>query len=181
MIYAALTVLAELLNAYLSNRFGATEDRVVLSNIVDQEGKVAIQETDKIILTLINMEEEAVISSGGRLGTAGGGFMNRPVNMNLFILFSAYFSRGNYEESLKFLSATISFFQANRFFDHQNTPDLDDNIEKMTCEIVNTDLQSLSHLWGVLGGKHMPSIMYKVRMVSFQEGNIESFFNRVGR
>jgi hypothetical protein len=95
----------------------------------------------------------------------------RPVNLNLFILFSSYFIDKNYPEALKFLSAVISFFQSNAVFNHSNTPDLDDRVEKLTFEIVNQDLQNQSHLWGSLGGKYLPSILYKIRMVTIQEGN----------
>ncbi len=81
--------------------------------------------------------------------------------------------------SVKFLSATLSFFQSNCVFTHSNTPDLNRNIEKLTFEIVNQDLQNQSHLWGTLGGKYLPSILYKVRMVTIQEGNFEDDYTRV--
>jgi hypothetical protein len=175
MIHEALTIISDKLNTYFTNRFSLNEERLVLSNIVNQDGSVAINESDKMILTLINLQEEAIASMNSRM--VG---VNRPVNLNLFILFSAYFTGGNYEEALKFLSATIGFFQSNPVINHHNTPELDDSIEKLSCEIVNTDLQSLSHLWGVLGGKHMPSVMYKIRMVTFNEFNSSGLFNRIG-
>lgn len=180
MIYTALTTLSDLLDHHLRSRFNLNEEAVVLSNIVGQDGGMALRETNKIILTLVHMARESVVASAGRPSPTGRALTYPPVNMNLFVLFSAYFDNENYKESLKFLSATISFFQAHPVFDAQNTPTLGQDIEKLSCEIANIDLQSLSHLWGILGGKHMPSILYKIRMVSFQEKLFDTFLNRVG-
>jgi hypothetical protein len=164
MIHSALSSATEKLNEYLRNRFAQSEDKVIMSSIVNQDGTVAVTENDRIIMTLVNLQQE-MITQRGINGDSG----NRPINLNMFILFSAYFSEGNYIEALKFLSAIIGFFQANRVLNHQNTPDLDPGIEKLNFEIVNQDLQNQSHLWGVLGGKYLPSILYKVRMVTIKE------------
>jgi len=166
MVYSVLNTVGDKLNFYLKNRFSLGEDKVILSNIVNQDGSIAITESDKVVITLVNIHEETVSS---RLNSQD--HLPRPVNLNLFILFSSYFIDKNYPEALKFLSAVISFFQSNAVFNHSNTPDLDDRVEKLTFEIVNQDLQNQSHLWGSLGGKYLPSILYKVRMVTIQEGN----------
>ncbi|MFN6945483.1 MAG: DUF4255 domain-containing protein [Cytophagaceae bacterium] len=165
MIYSVLYSISESLNQYLKNRFGFDEEKVLLSNIVNQDGSMAITEGDKVVMTLVNIQQEKI-----NLRPTSGS-MNPPVNVNLFVLFSSYFGENNYEESLKFLSAVLSFFQANNVMNQYNTPDLDPSVEKITFEIVNQDLQGLSFLWGVLGGKYMPSILYKIKMVKIQEGN----------
>ena len=170
MIYSALNTVAEQLNTYFSNRFSLSEDKVILSSIVNQDGSVAITETDKVILTLVNLQEEPISGTGKTI--TGGGYGSRSINLNIFVLFSAYFSENNYSEALKFISAIISFFQAKNILTQENTPGLDPNVERLSFEIVNTDFQNLSHLWGTLGGKYLPSIVYKIRMVTFQEGVI---------
>jgi len=168
MIYASLDTIADKLNFYLKSRFAVAEDKVLISNLVNQDGTPAISEADKVVITLVNIQEESI---GSRRSGLDG--MNRPINLNLYVLFSAYFIDGNYSEALKFLSAVISFFQANVVFNQVNTPDLPLNIEKLTFEIVNQDLQSQSHLWGTLGGKYIPSVIYKVRMITIQESNMD--------
>ncbi|MFA0964159.1 DUF4255 domain-containing protein [Roseivirga sp. BDSF3-8] len=165
MIHSALSSTADRLNEYLRNRFAQSEDKVIMSSLVNQDGSVAVTENDRIILTMVNLQQETVTQ---RSIAADG--PNRPVNLNIFLLFSAYFSEGNYVEALKFLSAIIGFFQAHKVLNHQNTPDLDQDIDKLVFEIVNQDLQNQSHLWGMMGGKYLPSILYKVRMVTIQEG-----------
>lgn len=169
MIFSILNSVSESLNQYLQNRFGPGEDKVILSSIVNQDGTVAVTDQDKVIMTLVNVQHEKVIS---RSSSSNNG-MNPPISINLFVLFSAYFSETNYPEALKFLSAVLGFFQANYVMTHANTPDLDPDIDKITFEIVNQDLQAMSFLWGVLGGKYMPSILYKIRMVTIQEGNFK--------
>jgi len=174
MIYSVLNTIGEKLDFYLKNRFSLGEDKVILSNIVNQDGSLAITESDKVVLTLVNIQEETVSSRTHSMTN-----INRPINLNLYVMCSAYFIDNNYPEALKFLSAVISFFQANCVFTHNNTPDLDINIEKLTFEIVNQDLQAQSHLWGTLGGKYLPSVLYKVRMVTIQEGNLNMEYSRI--
>ena len=174
MIYAALTAVTDKINMYFSNRFSFNEEKVVLSNIVTQDGSIAIQETDKIIVTLVNLEKEKINLAAGK---SSNSYSNRPINLNIFILFSAYFSEQNYPEALKFLSAVVAFFQSNPVLTHENTPELDERIHKLSLEIENVDMQTLSHLWGVLGGKHLPSVFYKIRMVTFDDDTIDGTFS----
>lgn len=168
MIYSVLNTISDKLNAYLKTRFGIAEDKAILSNIVNQSGNPAIAEVDKMVITLVNVQEETVSS---RKNSSDYG--RRPINLNMYVLISAYFDDNNYPEALKFLSACLSFFQANNVFSPANTPDLHPNIDKLTFEIVNQDLQNQSHLWGTLGGKYMPSVIYKVRMITLKEDNFD--------
>ena len=162
MIYSVLNVIGDKLNSYLKNRFSLGEDKVLLSNIVNQDGSLAISESDKVIITLVNIHEETVSS---RLSNQDH---LRPININLY-LFSSYFIDKNYPESLKFLSAVVSFFQSNCVFNHNNTPDLIDNVEKLTFEIVNQDLQNQSHLWGSLEGNIFHRFCIKLEWSRFRK------------
>lgn len=168
MIYEALEATADSLNDYFSNRFGQPEEKVILSNIVNQDGSPAVTETDKVLVTLVNIQEEKITAHRN----TSRGIGNQSVNLYLYVMFSAYFTETNYPEALKFLSAIVSFFQGNPVMNHSNTPGLDGDIDKLVFEIVNQDLQNLSHLWGAIGGKYLPSVLYKIRMVSINEGNV---------
>ena len=171
MIYFALKIIAESLNAYLKSRFTLNKDKVILSEIVDKDSTDANIDRDRIALTLINLQHEKNIRNSTLDKT------NHPaLHLNLFVLFSVYFGEdGSYEEALKELSSIVSFFQANRVFNHQNTPDLHDNIDKLVFDFFNQDLQHLSYTWGMLGGKYVPSVIYKVRMITIDEGNLDIF------
>ncbi|GAB4396894.1 MAG: hypothetical protein OHK0053_12030 [Microscillaceae bacterium] len=166
MIYEALKTVQNSLNHYLRTRFALSKDKVQLSGIIDTEGASPTEDRDKIAISLINLQQEKNIQ---RSPTAPG--LRPPFHLNLFLLFSVYFGEdGSYEESLKELSAIISFFQANAVMNHQNTPELDAQIDKLVFEFVNQDMQSLNYIWGMLGGKYVPSALYKVRMITIDEG-----------
>jgi hypothetical protein len=85
-------------------------------------------------------------------------------------MFAATFSGVNYPEALKFISQTIAFFQGRPVIDHQNTPDLDPRIDKLMLDIENLNAAELSNLWGILRGTYMPSILYRMRMVTIDAG-----------
>jgi hypothetical protein len=177
MIDSAVSHIISQLNQFLRRNFDLTEDIVVISNIVEQDGTVASHIDNKLVVFLVNIEKDAV-PHGQRNGNTVGG--NRsvisypPIYLNLYLMFAAHFSGNNYLEALKFISQTVSFFQRHPVFDHQNTPDLNRQIDKLVMEIENLDIKDLSTLWGSLSGKYLPSILYKVRMVAFDSGDVRT-------
>jgi hypothetical protein len=164
MIYSAISTIANAVNATISNRFSLSEEKLLVSNLVNIDGSNPITEPDKIVLTLANIQQET-ISSKSKSSTGN------TINLNLFLLFSVCFEEDNYLEGLRYLSSIISFFQSNKTLTHANTPDMDPEIDKLTFEMVNQDLQNMSYLWGNMGGKYLPSVLYKVRMVTIRDEN----------
>jgi len=182
MIYTALDLVKDKLDSYIKRRFNLSENVVVLSNILDLDGSVALNATNRILISLVNLEKETVINSARERIFANENktaINSQPMHFNIYILISAYFSSGNYDESLKFISAVLNFFQTNTNFNHQNVPELNENIEKLCFEIVNMNLQEISHLWGVLGGKYLPSVLFKIRMVTFNSNEIKYELTKV--
>jgi hypothetical protein len=106
---------------------------------------------------------------------------SQPVHLNLLVMFAANFGGSNYPEALKFLSSTVSFFQSRPLFNHQNAPDLDRRIDKLTLEIENLSLSDLSNLWGILSGKYMPSVLYRMRLVSIDASQINALLPRIAQ
>jgi len=173
MIDAALGQIASQLNQALRRRFQIAEDLVVLSNILEQDGNIAAHIADKLVVSLVNIEKETVNMRPPQQSTGARALVMRPpICLNLSVLFAANFSSANYPEALKFISSSIGFFQARPVIDQQNTPDLDARIEKVTLEIQNLSIMELSNLWGILSGKYMPSILYKVRMLTIDSQEI---------
>jgi hypothetical protein len=182
MIDTALAQVAGQLNQALKRQFMVAEDLVVLSNLHEQDGTVATPVASKLAVFLVNVEQESVPG-----GAAGGPGLGRiavkaaPVHLNLLVMFAANFSGSNYPEALKFLSSTVAFFQGRPVFNHQNTPDLDARIDKLTLEIENLSLSDLSNLWGVLSGKYLPSVLYRMRMLSIDAGQLSVLQPRVAQ
>lgn len=175
MIHAAVSHIANQLNQFLKRSFDLNEDVVVLSNIMEQDGTLAPNINNKLVVFLVNVEKETASSRPSNLGSFDRSASSYPpVFLNLYVMVAGNFGCSNYAEALKFLSNTISFFQRQPVFDHQVTPELDKRIDKLALDIENLNIQDLSSLWGILSGKYQPSILYKVRMVSFDAGDIRS-------
>lgn len=168
MIDLALISIQKSLLDYFKTRFGLEDSRIVLAPIFDKNGK-AINDDEsnpKIIITLTSLEQE----KANRKPNSPGG-INHPINMNLFIMFTIAFPDTQYVEALSYLSNIIGFFQANNVLSHQNAAGLDATIEKLAFEMVNQNTQDQNFTWNILGGKYLPSVLYKVRMISIQESS----------
>jgi len=171
MIYEALSCLTDEINEYFRNKLRISEDKVVLSGLISQDGTVAIQGENKVAITLVNVEKE---NSGG---ASGSSFVSKSgaTHVNLYVLFSAYFSSGNYPEALRFLSFIIAYFQYKNVFTPSNTPRLDKGIDKLVFEMASITPEQLNNVWGSLGAKYMPSVIYKMRMLTFDESIIKEY------
>jgi hypothetical protein len=175
MIYEALSCITEEINEFFRSKLRINEEKIVLSGIVNQDGSVAIQGENKVLVTLVNLEKEPAGKTGG--ASTGRAFSNgsTPLNVNLYILFSAYFTATNYAEALRFLSFVIAFLQDKSTFTQSNTPRLDESIDKLTFEMESVSSEKLNNLWSTLGGKYMPSVLYKVRMLTFDSLSIREY------
>ncbi len=126
------------------------------------------------LLTLINIEED-------RMGKDQENYIRRDntiqykspeICLNLYILFSVNLSA--YDEALKRLSFIIQYFQHQSFFDSTGYPTLDPGIRKLMVDLYTMNFEQLNHLWGILGGKYLPSVLYKVRSITIDEEAITS-------
>lgn len=169
MIGAAIGHIASQLNQSLRRTFRVGEDLVLVSNLTEPDGSLVSQAANKLVLFLVNIEKDSVPYPQSALGRNGLGRMalsNDPVHLNLMLMFAATFSGSNYPEALKFISHTIAFFQSHPVLDHQNSPELDPRIDRLVLDIENLNTSDLSNLWSILRGTYMPSILYRMRMVT---------------
>jgi hypothetical protein len=165
MIQEALSCLTDEINLFFRSKLKINEDKAVLSGIVSADGTMAIREENKVIITLVNVEREKT--------TAGNAVPHTslPLNINLYVLFSAYFSAGNYGEALRFLSFVMGYLQQKNVFNRSNTPQLNSDIVKLVFEMENLSMERMNNVWTILGAKYMPSVMYKMRMLTI-DGSI---------
>jgi Pvc16 N-terminal domain len=176
MIYEALLCITEEVNEYFRGKLKINEDKIMLSGIVNQDGTIAAQGENKILLTLLNVEKETIGKSNGVREAAKTTPNASPaMNINLYVLFSAYFAGANYGESLRFLSFIIGYLQNKSVFTKANTPKMDKDIGKLIFEMENLTMDKLNSIWATLGAKYMPSVMYKVRMLTFDDSVIREF------
>ena len=123
------------------------------------------------LITLINLEEEAVLRNTKHVVEVGGRVHYRepPVFMNLYLLFS--FDFVDYGASLLSLSQTVQMFQDRRYMSPENadrTLAFPTGIERLIFEHHNMSFEAMNNLWSIMGGTHHPFVTYKMRMVKLQ-------------
>lgn len=181
MIRKTLEILQEELQAYLNLKDPEKIRKavVVLSNILDQDGKLAYNANAGegtnhfLVISLANIQEERHLRPPHSIKEIPGPELikqNPEVNLNLYLLFSAFSTQ--YETALGLISDVIKFFQAKPWFDHANTPALDPEITKIIADLNTTSFEQQNHLWGFMGAKYMPSVVYKLRTFSLMDEGI---------
>ena len=189
MIGLALKLLRDELSEYVfqNKRPGdsITQDDVILHNIALMDGDASGDLSNKIVITLVNSEEESTLKNNSNAVRTINGirYVEPAVFLNLYILITATLGQDlqdAYEFALHRLSLIIQFFQAKKSFTVKNSPftsiSNDNNIPQETkdeirlnVELYTLTFEQINHLWGSLGGKQVPFAMYKIRLVKIQE------------
>lgn len=170
MIDKSLTFLRDEVNSHLVQKTGNSSYEVLLSPLLSQKGDPDFADNN-IGLTLVNTEEEFAYKDQKSYMTLTSGDVvrvNPEIKLNLYIMFSAHFA--NYDVGLLYLSHIVKFFQSKRYFDHQNSPTLSPEVDFLNLELYTLNFEQINQLWGAIGAKYRPSILYKVRMLCVQEG-----------
>lgn len=170
MIVHALHFIRDRINAFTP----PGDPDVELDNIARYNAGESFNEglQNKILLTIINIEEDTVIRHVEHFKRENNGivFKNPPIYLNLTVMFAS--THTDYDSALIALEGIILFFQRNRFFSIDSSPELEAynalhsiEIEKMTFELCNFTMEQVSQLWGAFGNLYMPSVIYKIRML----------------
>ncbi|MFT5822753.1 MAG: hypothetical protein ACI8ZM_004010 [Crocinitomix sp.] len=169
MLDKALQFTSTALNQFLKNTFSLNEDKVVMNNLISPNGDIPDENKNKIVLSLLNIEQETNKQFYGRnkqLDDGGYVNVNPTERFNLDLLFSANFQ--DYTETLKFLNATIQFFQANSTIDRTKQASLPENIDRLNFDLEKVSYHEMHSLWSAMGAKYQPSVIYKLRLVTIQ-------------
>jgi len=172
MITQALTYISSKINATFFTPAGVP--RVILGNIATLND-AGVTESN-VLLSLANIEEEVLRRNPENYIKRDTSviYRNPPMHFNISIIFGAYLPNindlgTNYEGSIEKIQTIIGFFQRQNVFERTAFPDLPVGIEKLNFELINLNLEQLHHLWSMLGGKYIPSVVYKMRMVAIDE------------
>lgn len=173
MLFEALDILRSEINDYLKSlpELNISGNSVVsMSNVAKDDGTVDIP-NNNLGLTLVNIEEERIVrdTTPYRINPDNSvSHLNPEVRLNLLVLFVAHFN--NYKTSLQYISGLLRFFQKKCVFTPDNSPAMSAGIEKLVVELHQLNFEQQNNLWAVLGAKYLPSVLYKVRAISIQEG-----------
>jgi Pvc16 N-terminal domain len=176
MIFEVIQIISEQVNNYLFEI--GLEKTVVPENIAfleSQNETVAENLEDKVALTVINLDEESTLKNfpNHSIENSKTVYKNSVINLNLYLLFSA--NRIIYINSLNDISKIIEFFQGKKLFTQANTIYNRNNIAmsnidnfRFTVELYTPTFEELNYIWGTLGGKQLPSALYKVSMIQIE-------------
>ena len=169
MIFQVLSFLTEELNTYLKAEFQTPQAKAILAAHVGVAGANAADFDNQMSLTLINIASEPTVRNllPSRSGAGPHQQLGPALKLNLRVLLAANFSE--YSESLKFLGSTLAFFQGHPAFTIPPASSLAAVVDRLTVEMEDTSYQDWSYLWGMLGAKHMPGVVYRVKMITIQD------------
>lgn len=180
MIDTALILLRDELNSYINLKDASVN--VVIDNIGLFETSNGESLTNNVVISLVNIEEESTLKNQPALKRPfinnKGVYQNPPVYLNLYVLFVSNYSGNDYPLALKRLSYIIQFLQGKNSFSSSSSVsggsiDLsNDNVTdlRFTLELYTLTFEQINHLWGSLGGRQIPFVMYKLRLVAITEG-----------
>jgi Pvc16 N-terminal domain len=174
MIVDAIALLLAQLNAYIAQADGAggATNQAVAGNIAQLDrSEVATELENHIVLSLVNLEEERALKNGQTAFTSSTGevgYRNRPVHLNLFLLFTANYR--NYATALRRLTQVLTFFQGRQKFTFANSPGptvTQSGIVdfSLVMDLLSLSFEEVNHLWGFLGTKESPFAIYRGRLV----------------
>jgi len=169
MIGSVLNAIKELLEADIGN--GTGDSTISLNNIAhfDSLGNV----DGNILMSLVNIEQDIPLRNNPAYSSISETQIvrhNPKIILNLNVLFSAInLDAADQKYELDYLTQVIAFFQKKNVFEAAELNLLPDSIlqtEKVIFDLMSLSFEQLNHLWGILGGKYLPSVLYKVRLVT---------------
>jgi len=181
MIEKALQFTGKALNQFVKKKFGLDEDVVKINPIIDQNGVVPAENQNKIIISLIHVEQDNTQQFYNRNQKLENGNYQRTSKThryNLFTLITPNFD--NYIEAIKFLDASIQFFQINEMIDATKNAAIPPELGKLEYEFQKGEnYMQMQNLWTALGAKYQPSVIYKVRLVTILSDEVEGFDTKI--
>ncbi|MDD3076546.1 MAG: DUF4255 domain-containing protein, partial [Proteiniphilum sp.] len=175
MLYESMHILKEQLDSYFRdiglNRTTELQNIALWESGNDEESRL----NEKLVVTLLRLEEEATLKNSPhvKVNENKSEYRNPPLHLNLYLLIAANFK--NYDTSLISISKVIEFFQGKKVFTSSNTVYNRDNVAfeilddfRFILEIYSPSFEELNNIWGTLGGRQMPSVIYKVQLIQIE-------------
>jgi len=187
MISHGLTIVINELKKHLEDVYSvpSSGDVVQLGNLAEGitsaggSGGIA---RGKLIFSVVNIKEEKTLKNLPNIVrndiTLRATYENPPVFLNFQILITA--TDSGYSNALLMLSRAIRFFQSKNVFTQEDVspasistnapPNLLDRLEsfKLIFDLYSPSMEEVNHLWGTLGGKQYPFVIYMMRMLDLK-------------
>lgn len=171
MIHEALNILRNKLEEYLDSVYGLPEGHVMLGSIPSPDEDMP----NKLVFSVINIERESAMGiSRSYQQVPSGNLVGKfpPWHLNIDIMLASIFDGKQYEESLKMLSYSIGYLQ-------QHTCFVLSGGKQFTIEMITSNTQELTNIWSMFGGRYYPSVLLKIRMLTYDGDEISSTTRKV--
>lgn len=174
MIFDAMRLMQATLQDYISELEPTLGSNpiVLLDNIAmaEQLGGSNNQLNGHIVMSLVNVQEETTLKNASYYQIENNRtiYKNPPISLNLFILFSVLHNQ--YETALRLLTRVIECFQAQTDISFTTNP-APGNVShdvQIIPDLYSLTFEQLNHLWGALGGKQVPFVLYRARLVAIE-------------
>lgn len=200
MIQPVLTLIVKQLDDYFKSLSSppSTTTSIVVGNVALSSILSAGQGNymdNKIVLSLVNLIEESSLknTSPYRITPLNSEVENPPIYLNVYLLFTANFSPEtsgdgtglNYYKGVSQLTRVIEFFQGKKEFTTKNSPSVDfipdTTVESppiawqdlnIKMELVSLTFEQINYLWGSLGGKQLPFVLFKAHVIPIKRPNL---------
>lgn len=182
MIKQSLEYLAKELNRNLNGN--ASDSLYVLENVarIDLDSTPSTSGNQgKVMLTLVNIEEEKTLKNDSfyvrRYDPQEGEKIdkrNPTLHVNLYLLISC--AASTYSTALERIDQVVEYFQGKNIFTADSAHPQDNyptKVEKIILDLYSLNFEQLNHLWGILGGKYVPSVLYKLRLLPIQRNIVQ--------
>jgi hypothetical protein len=186
MLHRALEFIRENLNQYITGlpRINdANIEEVALFNIARLEelmNRPAFNQ-EVIGISLVNIEEEFSKKNEPLIRRDNNRvrYQSPPAYRNLYVLFAA--CHDQYPVALQRLSFVINFFESRPRFSFSDMPVAENPMEhfeftdderdrfRVQMDPYTLSFEQINHLWGSLGGRQCPFVLYKMRVVELRE------------
>jgi len=185
MLAHALTIVVNELEKHLDSTYGIppVSPQVRLGNIAEGvagSGAHAGAVPREILgVSMVNIREEKSLKNISNQirndATLRVVYQNPPQYLNFHILVVA--THASYANALLVLSRAIKFFQFTNVFDQDSVSPASlqanapsnalDQLEtfKLIFDLYSPTMEEVNHLWGTLGGKQYPFVLYTLRLL----------------
>jgi Pvc16 N-terminal domain len=184
MINHALNIVINELNKHLDTEYNPIPNnnpQVSIGNIAEGFVNSGLNR-EMLYFSLVNIKEEKALKNlpnfvrNNTKQTAV--YENPPIFLNCQILMAA--THTNYSNALLLLSRVIRYFQFKNVFTQESVmpesvingapSNALDSLEsfKLIFDLYSPTMEEVNHLWGTLGGKQYPFVIYMLRMLELK-------------
>jgi hypothetical protein len=176
----ALQFTNDVLDQFFRNKFNLDESKVILNNIIDSNGSIPLANQNKVVISLINIEKDTTkpfYVRNQKLANGNYSDVSPSERYNLDLLVTSNFD--DYAETLKFLNASIQFFQTNTTLEASSFSNIPAGLNKLEFDIEKISYSQMHSLWTAMGAKYQPSVIYKMRLLTIQTNESSGFVKSV--